>query len=522
MRSRMGALAERARANLSLSRRWLGHWRRRYMWLRLVILVLIFAHPVYGVFRPIVRDLVVLAIKGIESAKQGPYFEAREIRFQQKKRLQRSLLAYFDRNADGRLDRAESQRLTKKTGLTRGEIAGSGLRVELDPLVEASHRIGLLSRTTSANDMRREALTRALAEREQEHEALWREIGPDLAMQYPSARDYLRWETWKRGLDAARGQIVGHLGLTLGSAFAGLTPSEYDSMWMEPRPRWWGAVGWLGLGLVTVLCIRRYGRGEELARRFREEPELAAAACPVCGVPTRDYGSLPQHRTSRAWATAAVVGLALVTMAAVGWLEALRGLLSGTREPSGFDLRQVLAHMYSGSLSRTMEDSWAAVLVLAAACGVARWVLWPREVHAIHRRSSLRLLGFAVGTLLAVGLLSSITGFTMRMFDWPRGRVVAIAGPKQRGRGADKRGERHEARVRSGAQRPPKLSPPAAKPERRGRMRGAADADRSERRALSSDRRRRDADGRAGRGRSRRGSRDRGRDMPRGNERRSR
>ncbi len=77
MRSRMGALAERVRANLSLSRRWFGHWRRRYVWLRLAILVLIFAQPVYGVFRPVIRDLVVLAIEGIESAKQGPHFEAR-------------------------------------------------------------------------------------------------------------------------------------------------------------------------------------------------------------------------------------------------------------------------------------------------------------------------------------------------------------------------------------------------------------------------------------------------------------
>ena len=517
MGDRMGALTKRARANLSLSRRWFAYWRKRYVWLRLLILLAVFAQPVYGAFRPLLRDLTVIAIDGIESAKRGPYLEARAIQFQEKKRLQRSLLAYFDRNEDSRLDRAESERLTKQTGLTRRQVAGSGLRVELDPLVEASHRTGLLSRTTTANDIRREALARALAEREQEHEALWREAGPNLEMQYPSARDYLKWETWRRGLDSARGQIAYHLGPTAAYSFAGLTPPEYNEMWMwdVPRSRCWGAFGWLTLGLVTVLCIRRYGQGEELARRFREEPELAAAPCPVCGVPTQDYGSLPHHRGSRAWATAAAVGLALVTLSALadasGW-RAL-GLAQLTRSP--------LEGFLEGAPPRLPANPVvAAVLVLGA--GIARWVLWPREVHATHRRSSLRVLGFAVSTVLVVGLLSSMTTFTMRVFDWPKQRGLRIVGTRQRGRAAATRRKRKEARVTPGARRTPKPSLPAAKPEGRGRMRGATAADRSEKRAISSERRRRHAERRAGRGRSRRGSRGRGRDVGHSDERRSR
>jgi len=511
----MEALAERGRANLSLSRRWFAYWRKRYVWLRLLILLAVFAQPVYGAFRPLLRDLTVIAIDGIASAKRGPYLEARAIQFQEKKRLQRSLLAYFDRNEDSRLDRAESQRLTKQTGLTRRQVAGSGLRVELDPLVEASHRTGLLSRTTTANDIRREALGRALAEREREHEQLWAEAGPNLEVQYPSARDYLKWETWKRGLGMFRDQIGYRLGSPMGHLFAGLTPPEYEEMWGAPRWRVSGAVGWLALGLVTVLCIRRYGQGEELARRFREEPELAAAPCPVCGVPTQDYGSLPHHRASRAWATAAAVGLALVTLSALadasGW-RAL-GLAQLTRSP--------LEGFLEGAPPRLLANPVvAAVLVLGA--GIARWVLWPREVHATHRRSSLRVLGFAVSTVLVVGLLSSMTTFTMRMFDWPKQRGLCIVGTRQRGRAAATRRKRKEARVTPGARRTPKPSLPAAKPEGRGRMRGATAADRSERRALSSERRRRQAERRAGRGRSRRGSRGRGRDVRHSDERRSR
>jgi len=526
----MGALAERVRGNLSLSRRWFGYWRKRYMWLRLLILLAVFAQPIYEVRKPLIRELIVLAISGIDSAKRGPYSEARATQFQEKKRLQRSLLAYFDRNEDSRLDRAESQRLTKKTGLTRNQVAGSGLRVELDPLVEASHRVGLLSRTTTANDMRREALGQALAEHEQEHEALWREAGPNLEMQYPTAGDYLKWETWRRGLDSARGQIVYHLGPTAAYSFAGLTPPEYNAMWMWEAPewRWWGAVGWLVLGLVTVLCIRRYGRGEELERRFQEEPAVAAAPCPLCGDATNDYGALIQHRASRAWATVAVVGLAAVTMSALGWLEALQGLFSGTHERGGVDFWQVLMRIYSGSVSETMEGSWAAVLGIAAACGVVRWVLWPREIHAVHRRPYLRAAGFGASVVLVVALLSGTVALGMQAVASPRARAIMVGSPRHanarlraRRRAAARQSEGKEARLAPAERQHPTPSPPAAKPEGRGRMRGAA-ADRSEKRALSSERRRQHAERRADRARSRRGRRDRGRDMPHGDERRSR
>ncbi|MCJ7751336.1 MAG: hypothetical protein MUQ65_09620 [Armatimonadetes bacterium] len=444
----MGALAERSRGNLSLSWRWFGHWRRRYMWLRLLILLAVFAQPIYEIRKPRIRDLVIIAIKGIESAKGGPYFETRVIQFQEKKQLQRSLLAYFDRNEDGRLDRAESQRLTKKTGLTRGQVAGSGLRVELDPLVEASHRVGLLSRTKTANDIRREALAKALATAEQEHEALWREAGPDLAMQYPTAGDYLKWETWARGLDAARGQIVSHLGMTVASSFAGLVPPGYAQMRGEPRRKSWGGAGWLILGLVAVLCIHRYGKGKELERRFQEDAALAAAPCPVCGEPTNDYGALAEHRAPRAWAMAAVAGLAVVSMSALRWPEALRGVLFQTHLHGGSDLLQVLTRIYSGSVCRAMEGSWVAIAVVAAAFGVVRWILWPREIHAVHRRPCLLAAGFGAGVVLVVALLSGIVALGMQAVETPRARAIMMVSSRQAERRASGERSRRGSRDR--------------------------------------------------------------------------
>jgi len=91
----------RVKANAALFWRWFRYWRKRYMWLRLAIIVLIFAEPVYGVFHPLIRDLVVIAIGGIEAAKPGPRRYVDYYQFEDKKRLQKHLLTRFDANGTG-------------------------------------------------------------------------------------------------------------------------------------------------------------------------------------------------------------------------------------------------------------------------------------------------------------------------------------------------------------------------------------------------------------------------------------
>jgi hypothetical protein len=122
--------------NALLTWRWFGYWRRRYMWLRIAVLALLFAQPVYYTLDPLVVKLVRIAIIGIEHAKPGPYHHARALQFREKKRLQKSLLARFDGSRDGRLSRAEAGRLEEATGLTAAQVEGSALQVELDPLVD--------------------------------------------------------------------------------------------------------------------------------------------------------------------------------------------------------------------------------------------------------------------------------------------------------------------------------------------------------------------------------------------------
>ena len=153
-----GSLWRRIPENAALTWRWFRYWRRRYVWLRLVILVLVFAKPVHGVFRPMTRDLVVIAIKGIESAKKGPRLYARAYEFEEKKQLQHALRARFDADGDGLLSEAEAGRLTAATGLAEEAVTGSGREIELGPLVEGSHKTGLLSRVVSATDIRRRGL----------------------------------------------------------------------------------------------------------------------------------------------------------------------------------------------------------------------------------------------------------------------------------------------------------------------------------------------------------------------------
>ncbi len=438
----MGGIARRIKDNFSLTWRWFNYWRRRYVWLRLVIILLVFAHPVYGVFRPMIRDLVVVAIKGIEGAKFGPRLEARAFQHLEKKRLQTALLARFDEDEDGRLDRDESAALEERTGLTPAEVEGSALDVELDPLVEASHEVGLLPRTTTARDFRREALATALAQRDQEHEALWEEAGAYLEMPYPTLRDYLRWETWRRGLRFF-GQVVS------GSTTSVPVPTEYFAglrspvsvgpialVETEPEPWWQGLIGWAALLILTAVCIRRYGKGLELQRRFREDSQLAAAPCPVCGEATNDYGALRQHRFSRACATAAVVGLVYV---AVGDL-------------------------------RPPDWLYGVGIVAIPVAGIVRWTLWPREIHACHRRPSFLYLGFAATLLLVAGLVSGIAAYGMNTFGYPRERRIVVGmGP---GEAVQRTGRRPPATV----EREATPAPRAASPSRRGRQPSATGA----------------------------------------------
>ncbi len=379
----VAAIRLRVRTNAGLTWRWFQYWRKRYMWLRLAIIALIFAPPVYEVHRPLTRELVVIAIKGIESAKYGPGRYADYYKFQEKKQLQRRLLTHFDLNRNSHLEPAEVARLRSQTDLSATAITGRGIDVELDPLLAANHKLGLVPRDLTGNAIRRKALDHALADMEAEHELLMSEVKPNLDMQYPGWRDYLKWTTWKRGLDLFRSDISYLRGLSPGRYFDGIQPSGVEWEFITPRPRWYGYLGWIALLAMVMLCVRRYGKGEVLERRFKDDPEFALAPCPICRTDTHDYGALKEHRWSRAWATAVVLALAGVAISAI-------------REPSPVS---------------------ATTLVLAGvAASIVRYLLWPREVHALHRRHWLLAVGFTASVVLVVSLLEMIALFVMQSY----------------------------------------------------------------------------------------------------------
>jgi hypothetical protein len=430
------AFWRRVKANAALTWRWFQYWRKRYMWLRLAIVVLIFAEPVYGVFHPLIRDLVVIAIKGIESAKLGPRRYTDYYQFEQKKRLQKHLLTHFDANRDGRLERGEAARLRRETGLGPQQVTGTGLRAELDPLLEANHKLKLVPADVTGRTLRREALDRALAEMDRQHKESHAEIDPMMAMQYPGWRDYLKWGTWKRGLAMLRIELASQ-GVVERRYFRGLGPtSEPEGFYYEPpAPGWRGYTGWIGLLLLVIVSVRRCGKGEALRKRFEEDPEFALAPCPICKVPTHDYGALIANRGARAWAAAAVVGLALLALETLPRWDILpegtspMGMYPGAPEGS--------AQALVGEFLRAVTDPTIAIPVILAA-GILRWFLWPREVHAVHRRPWLLTVGFGAGVVLVVGLLGTVASFTMAQYRSPRavttvmgGRPRAMQGPRR-------------------------------------------------------------------------------------------
>jgi hypothetical protein len=404
----VAALWLRTRSNASLFWRWFKYWRKRYMWLRVAILVVLFAEPVHNAVRPLIRDLVIIAIKGIESAKLGPRLQARAYEFHERKRLQNALRAAFDTNGDGLLSRAEAGKLTAATGLAAGEVTGSGLDVELEPLVEASHKTGVLSRVVTATDIHREALGRAMQEQEAEHVALWREVEPMLDATRNDPAEWLRWATWKSGAQRFAGTLQYRLVEIVpgvGNRFLSIQPGLPEEM--RP-PRWRRYLLLLFVLAIVAIAVCRFGRAEELRRRFDEDPELALARCPICKTPTKDYGVLRQHRGPRAWATGAVIFLAVFTAATLARTAAAAG---GEQYGSG-----------------PVDPALVSALVLAIAAGCARWLLWPREIHACHRRPHLLVLGFAGATLLVAVVGVLVVGFGLQLIGVPNRPVMRARG----------------------------------------------------------------------------------------------
>ncbi len=186
---------------------WFNRWRRRWFWVRLLFLLLFAAFIVNEAFFPLLPKLTRMAMDALDAASEPRLVNvlARHRRIRAAKQLQVSLYCAADRNRDGALDEAEQTRL-KEWGLDATELEKKSVRADLTHLIEASHRAGLLPKSFTARDVRRDARFGALAEFEQIKKPYRIEINTMLkAWEMP---DYRSWETWKRGINRFHEQLL--------------------------------------------------------------------------------------------------------------------------------------------------------------------------------------------------------------------------------------------------------------------------------------------------------------------------
>jgi len=380
----------RVRKNATLFWRWFGYWRRRYIWLRLAILLVIFAPTIYEVKRPLIRQLVVYAVTAIDNARwPTPFYKAQLLRARETKALQRSLLARFDTDRDGRLEATESRRLREATGLSAKDVTESVLRADYDHLLAAAQELHVATRFSTPREMRSWAHQTAQTEETRWHDQQWAEVERELRLPRPRARDYLRWTTWARGIGWFRGRIGELLDTLVPPIFAGVSHAWMSGYYTDQPPVWRTWKGYVGWGIVlalVVISVRSFARRQELERRFQEDPVFAEAPCPICGRPTHDFGALREFRPARALGLGAVVGLAASAVSALG--------LHGHSEPTGLAM-------------------WSVPLALAVVAAVLRYLLWPREVHACHRRPRLHVIAFAGSVVVVVAPLATLAALWM-------------------------------------------------------------------------------------------------------------
>jgi len=129
--------------------------------------------------------------------------------------LQQALIERYDANHDGRLEAREARALTKETGLAAADVKASCIDGDLDRLLAAAYAKHALPQQVTgavpnayatrpaavARSLRRWNYQMGVNEYERQRAQMWREVNPDLTYRYAKPKDYLKWETWRRGLD---------------------------------------------------------------------------------------------------------------------------------------------------------------------------------------------------------------------------------------------------------------------------------------------------------------------------------
>lgn len=133
-----------------------NRWRRERWPVRVIILVMLGAYSIAGSL-PILK-LMRMAIDGILGGSEPALViaGARACKAQEADRLRRALRAYLDADRDGMI-RAEERARAQALGMDPAHLDGPVLKADLNSLVDAARRAGLVSASCTARRIRRQA-----------------------------------------------------------------------------------------------------------------------------------------------------------------------------------------------------------------------------------------------------------------------------------------------------------------------------------------------------------------------------
>ena len=239
-------------------------WRKKYCFTRVLILFLVFSPILYERFSGswIICDLVTIACDGIfiSSIPQSEDALCKFYKFQEKRRLQLSIIDYADKNRNETLD-SEEILLLRENGCDIDAILAPPMDLNLNKLAKNASLLGLLPPGYSTIEIREKAFFAAHAENEfiykpqtdavydlinrqnwffpeftEKQKALYR---LSYNKELPEV-DYTTWNTWKNGCI----ELLGFLS------------------WIFPSPL--STLTWIGMSVLSalfvVLSIKKYQR----------------------------------------------------------------------------------------------------------------------------------------------------------------------------------------------------------------------------------------------------------------------
>ncbi|MHC5033891.1 MAG: hypothetical protein ACYTFZ_02490 [Planctomycetota bacterium] len=243
---------------------WRGfnRWRRKYWLTRVIVLLLVFGPAVARRFDPrgpLFVRLVRIACYAIRTTGEpravynlALYYKAEEAR-----RLRLALQGELDADRDGSLSVEEEER-SRAAGLDPDQLTCHILEADLTELGSAAKRLGLVPASYSTTRVRQHAWYAAQAEMDRMFAPAHQRIDALLAEGYQWP-DYLRWQTWRTGIDNFLHELIWLFGLPLGALAWVLASLLVSGVVSLPFKRGRPLVGFLVGALLVLIPLLLFG-----------------------------------------------------------------------------------------------------------------------------------------------------------------------------------------------------------------------------------------------------------------------